>query len=98
VQIAQRAFLDFYSQKMSADVTFGDRTVFIDVTGFNHSEIATRRPALGRRGARVVDHARSDRGSNWDFVGGINRVRGLIAPYVYEGVLPRAAPVPCAGV
>jgi len=85
VIVEQAAFMRFYQDKVSDDASFHDRTFFIDVTSFNQQELARTTKAVGQLGMPVVGHAPSDRGKNWDFIGGINRVSGLVAPWIYEG-------------
>lgn len=83
--VEQRAFMAFYSGKQREDPTFSDRTVFIDATSLNQQELAKVRRATGPRGAPVLGEAPSDRGANYDFLGGISRTRGLLGAYVYKG-------------
>jgi|TARA_B110000196_G_scaffold175797_1_gene150784 hypothetical protein len=85
VYVEQRAFMAFYSGKQREDPTFSDRTVFIDATSLNQQELAKVRRATGPRGAPVLGEAPSDRGANYDFLGGISRTRGLLGAYVYKG-------------
>ena len=85
VVVEQRAFMRFFARKTGEDASFQDKVVWVDVTSFNELEIQSRRRARGKAHVPVMGHAKSDRGNNWDFVGGINRVRGLLAPYMYDG-------------
>ena len=85
VFIEQCAFLSFYEEKLKADPGFANKTIFIDVTSMNQHELSTRGKAMGPIGGTVLASAPSDRGVNYDFVGGISRERGLMGAYVYEG-------------
>lgn len=85
VFIEQATFLAFYEEKLRADPRFKNRTIFIDATSFNQQELVKRRRATGPIGGTVLTSAPSDRGENWDFVGGISRERGLMGAYVYQG-------------
>lgn len=85
VFVEQRTFLAFYSAKQRADPTFSNRTIFIDATSLNQQELACRHRATGQRGGVAIGEAPSDRGKNYDFLGGISRERGLMGAYVYEG-------------
>jgi len=74
-----------YEAKKAADPAFGDKTIFIDITSFNQTEINSRRRGRGLEGYPVFGEAPSDRGENWDLLIGINRLRGVLAGFVYEG-------------
>lgn len=82
----QAAFTRFYAQQKLDDPSFHNRTFWVDVCSFNQQEVTSDLAALGPIGQDILGEAPSDRGKvNNDFVGAINRVKGLVAPYVYEG-------------
>ena len=85
VCMQQQTFLKWYEAKKAADPAFGDKTIFIDITSFNQTEINSRRRGRGLEGYPVFGEAPSDRGENWDLLIAINRMRGVLAGFVYEG-------------
>ena len=68
------------------DPGFLDKVVFIDVKSFNEYSLAQSTKGVGPVGMVLLSASHSDRGVNYDFIGGIRRNRGLLAPYVYEGL------------
>jgi len=81
----QHAFTKWWKEQQGADPRFADRVFFIDVKPFDSTCLSGKKRGVGRVGRPIFDVAPSDRGIHWDFIGAINRVAGLIAPYVYEG-------------
>ena len=96
VFVEQQTFMTFYSGKQRADPAFSDCTIFIDATSLNQQELAKTRRATGPRGAPVLGEAPSDRGANYDFLGGISRTRGLLGAYVYKGTPIARSTVPAS--
>jgi len=85
VVIKQHTFKRYFAACKQLDPGFEDDCFYIDVCSFNTIEIASRRKGLGPMGVPLLDHAPSDRGQNWDLAAAMNRLKGVVAPYVYQG-------------
>jgi hypothetical protein len=94
VVIKQHTFKRYFAACKQLDPGFEDDCFYIDVCSFNTIEIASRRKGLGPMGVPLLDHAPSDRGQNWDLAAAMNRLKGVVAPYVYQGERSSSTPPP----
>ena len=81
-------------QSIAADPQYMDSVVYVDAaalvqTDFNQST------GLSSRGQRAPALQPSDRGKHYEVLAGINRRRGVMAPFVFEGKLSPPARHSC---